>query len=236
MAYGLSKTLTSPFLHLLFRPEVSGREYVPGSGGAILASNHLSVVDSVFLPLVLERPVVFVAKQEYFTGTGPIDRLTARWLKGAGQVPVNRGSGRAAQEALDASLAVLQSGGLFGIYPEGTRSPDGRLYRGRVGVAWLALTAAVPVVPVAMFNTRKALPPGSTIPRPTKVGIKFGRPLTFEEYKGQAGKAKARRAVTDQIVAAIAELSGQEYVPHYAPKREPGGATPPPPSPDADQR
>jgi 1-acyl-sn-glycerol-3-phosphate acyltransferase len=222
VAYGLSKTLTGPFLHMLFRPQVEGREYIPATGGAILASNHLSVLDSVFLPLVIDRSVVFVAKQEYFTGTGPIDRLTARWLKGAGQLPVNRGSGRAAQEALDASLEVLKDGGLFGIYPEGTRSPDGRLYRGKVGVAWLALTADVPVVPVAMFNTRKALPPGSTIPRPTKVGVKFGPPLTFEEYKGQAGKAKARRAVTDQIVSAIQNLSGQEYVPHYAPKRESG--------------
>jgi 1-acyl-sn-glycerol-3-phosphate acyltransferase len=219
VAYGLSKTVTGPFLHLLFRPEVEGREHIPETGGAILASNHLSVLDSVFLPLVIDREVVFVAKQEYFTGTGPIDRLTARWLRGAGQVPVNRGNGRAAQEALDASLGVLQRGGLFGIYPEGTRSPDGRLYRGRIGVAWLALTAEVPVVPVAMFNTRKALPPGSTVPRPTKVGVKFGPPMTFEEYKGQAGKAKARRAVTDQIVAAIGALSGQEYVPHYAPKR-----------------
>jgi len=220
VAYGLSKTVTGPFLHLLFRPEVEGREYVPETGGAILASNHLSVMDSVFLPLVIDRSVIFVAKQEYFTGTRLIDRLTARYLKGSGQVPVNRGSGRAAQEALDASLAVLQAGGLFGIYPEGTRSPDGRLYRGRVGVAWLALTADVPVVPVAMLNTRKVLPPGSTIPRPAKVGIRFGPPMTFEEYKGQAGKAKARRVVTDQIVAAIGALSGQEYVPHYAPKRD----------------
>lgn len=219
MAYGLSKTVGGPFLHLAFRPWVEGREYVPHTGAAILASNHLSVMDSIFLPLVLDRSVIFVAKQEYFTGTRPIDRLTARFLKGAGQLPVNRGNGRAAQQALDASLEVLRDGGLFGIYPEGTRSPDGRLYRGRTGVAWLALTADAPVLPVAMFNTERALPPGRTIPRPTKVGIRFGPPLTFEEYQGQAGKAKARRAVTDQIVAAIGALSGQEYVPHYAPQR-----------------
>jgi 1-acyl-sn-glycerol-3-phosphate acyltransferase len=219
MAYGLSKTVGGPLLHLAFRPQVEGREYVPASGAAILASNHLSVMDSVFLPLVIDREVIFVAKQEYFTGTRPIDKLTARYLKNAGQVPVNRGNGRAAQQALDASLEVLRDGRLFGIYPEGTRSPDGRLYRGRTGVAWLALTADVPVVPVAMLNTERALPPGRTIPRPTRVGIRFGQPMMFDEYRGQAGKARARRAVTDQIVAAIGALSGQEYVPHYAPKR-----------------
>jgi len=220
MAYGLSKTVGGPLLHLAFRPWVEGKEHVPATGAAILASNHLSIMDSVFLPLVIDRQVVFVAKQEYFTGTRLIDRVTARYMRNAGQVPVNRGNNRAAQEALDASLDVLRSGRLFGIYPEGTRSPDGRLYRGRTGVAWLALTADVPVVPVAMINTERALPPGRTVPRPVKVGIKFGAPLTFEEYKGQAGKARARRAVTDRIVAAIGALSGQEYVPHYAPKRD----------------
>lgn len=219
MAYGLSKMVGGPFLHLAFRPWVEGKQYVPDTGAAILASNHLSIMDSVFLPLVIERDVVFVAKQEYFTGTRPIDRLTARFMRSSGTLPVNRGNNRAAQEALDASLGVLQTGGLFGIYPEGTRSPDGRLYRGRTGVAWLALTANVPVVPVAMINTERALPPGRTIPRPVKVGIRFGPPMTFEEYKGQAGKARARRVVTDQIVAAIGTLSEQEYVPHYAPKR-----------------
>ena len=219
MAYGLSKMVGGPFLHLAFRPWVEGKQYVPDTGAAILASNHLSIMDSVFLPLVIERDVVFVAKQEYFTGTRPIDRLTARFMRNSGTLPVNRGNSRAAQEALDASLGVLKAGGLFGIYPEGTRSPDGRLYRGRTGVAWLALTADVPVVPVAMINTERALPPGRTVPRPVKVGIRFGPPMTFEEYKGQAGKARARRAVTDQIVAAIGSLSEQEYVPHYAPKR-----------------
>ncbi|EXG80745.1 lysophospholipid acyltransferase family protein [Cryptosporangium arvum] len=219
MAYDLSKKVGGPILHLAFRPWVEGRQYVPESGAAILASNHLSIMDSVFLPLVLDRDVIFVAKQEYFTGTRPIDRLTARFMRNSGQLPVNRGNNRAAQEALDASLGVLKAGGLFGIYPEGTRSPDARLYRGRTGVAWLALTADVPVVPVAMLNTERALPPGSRVPRPVKVGIRFGPPMTFEDFKGQAGKARARRAVTDQIVAAIGELSGQEYVPHYAPKR-----------------
>lgn len=219
MAYGLSKKVGGPILHLAFRPWVEGKEHVPDTGAAILASNHLSIMDSVFLPLVLGRDVIFVAKQEYFTGTRPIDRLTARYMRNSGQLPVNRGNNRAAQEALDASLGVLRGGNLFGIYPEGTRSPDGRLYRGRTGVAWLALTADVPVVPVAMINTERALPPGQRIPRPVKVGIRFGPPMTFEEYKGQAGKARARREVTDRIVATIGELSGQEYVPHYAPKR-----------------
>ncbi|MFI5953372.1 lysophospholipid acyltransferase family protein [Cryptosporangium sp. NPDC051539] len=220
MAYGLSKLVAGPFLHLAFRPWVQGKEHIPETGGAILASNHLSILDSVFLPLVVDRPVVFVAKQEYFTGTRPIDRLTARIMRGQGQVPINRGNNRAAQEALDASLKILQSGELFGIYPEGTRSPDGRLYRGRTGVAWLALTSNVPVVPVAMMNTERALPPGRRMPRPVKVGIRIGEPLTFEEFKGQAGKARARRAVTDQIVSAIGALSGQEYVPNYAPKKD----------------
>ncbi|TQS44469.1 lysophospholipid acyltransferase family protein [Cryptosporangium phraense] len=220
MAYGLSRVVAGPFLHLAFRPWVQGKEHVPATGGAILASNHLSILDSVFLPLMIDRDVVFVAKQEYFTGTRPIDRLTARIMRGQGQVPINRGNNRAAQEALDASLKILQGGDLFGIYPEGTRSPDGRLYRGRTGVAWLALTADVPVVPVAMMNTERALPPGTKVPRPVKVGVRIGEPLTFEEYKGQAGKARARRAVTDQIVAAIGALSGQEYVPNYAPKKD----------------
>jgi 1-acyl-sn-glycerol-3-phosphate acyltransferase len=221
--YGKLKTYGGPILRAVYRPRVEGLGYVPAEGGAILASNHLSVLDSAFIPLVVNRDVTFVAKQEYFTGDRFVDRLTARFLRGAGQVPVDRGNSRAAQAALDASLKILLDGGLFGIYPEGTRSPDGRLYRGRTGVAWLALTADVPVVPVAVIGSNRALPPGKSIPRPTRIGVRFGPPLTFKEYSGQAGRNRARRAVTDQIVQAIAALSDQEYVPHYATRKDSDG-------------
>lgn len=217
MGYRMSKTVAGPFLHALWRPKVTGREHVPLSGPAIIASNHLSVIDSVFIPLAVRRPMTFVAKAEYFTGERPIDRLTSWYLRQAGQLSIERGHGRSAMSSLEAGLEILRDGGLFGIYPEGTRSVDGRLYRGRSGVAWLAMTAGVPVIPAAVGGTDRALPRGQAIPRPTRVTVTFGPALHFDEYAGQAGKNKARKEVAAQIMRAIQDLSGQEYVDTYAP-------------------
>src|ERR1700745_461658 len=162
----MSRVLAGPILHLLWRPEVTGGEHIPATGGAILASNHLSLVDSIFLPLVLSRPVTFAAKSEDSTGTHPVQRFAGAYLRATKQWSVDRADNRSAQETLQAALGLLQAGELFGIYPEGTRSPDGRLYRGRTGVGWLALASGVPVIPVAMVGTDRVLAPGHTIPAP----------------------------------------------------------------------
>ena len=220
MAYQMSRLIIGPGLRLLARIDVSGAENVPGSGGAILASNHLSVLDSFYLPLVLERHVTFAAKSEYFTGKRPAERIAGLYLRATGQLSVDRAGARAAQEMLESALALLKDGALFGIYPEGTRSPDGRLYRGRTGIGWLALNSGVPVIPVAMVGTDRLLPPGSRIPRPGRIGIRMGKPLRFDEFVGQPAGARQRRAVTDRVVEAIGELSGQEYVPMYASARK----------------
>ncbi|MET8340234.1 lysophospholipid acyltransferase family protein [Streptosporangium canum] len=212
MLYRLTKIVSAPFLHLLWPTEVTGVEHVPGSGPAILASNHLSVLDSTFLPLVLPRQVRFVAKSEYFTG----NPVTATWMRATGQISIDRQSPTAAQDMLDAAAQVLKDGELFGIYPEGTRSPDGRLYRGKVGVAWLALATGAPVIPVGMSGTDAVLPIGASVPKLGRVGVRIGKPLTFT---GSETSARDRRRVTDEIMAAIHELSGQEYVPSYAPSR-----------------
>jgi len=218
--YQLSRLIIGPGLHLLARTEVTGAEHVPESGGAILASNHLSVLDSFYLPLVLERPLTFAAKSEYFTGTRPMERIAGAYLRATGQLSVDRAGARAGQEMLEAALDLIKGGALFGIYPEGTRSPDGRLYRGRTGIGWLALHSGVPVIPVAMVGTERLLPPGHKIPRPGRIGIRIGKPLLFEEFAGQPPGARQRRAVTDRVVAAIRELSGQEYAPIYASVRK----------------
>src|SRR5499427_8276849 len=216
----MSRVLAGPILHLLWRPEVAGGEHIPATGGAILASNHLSLVDSIFLPLVLARPVTFAAKSEYFTGKRPGQRIAAAYLRATRQLSVDRADTRSAQETLQAALGLLQGGELFGIYPEGTRSPDGRLYRGRTGVGWLALASGVPVIPVAMVGTDRVLAPGHTIPGLHKVAILVGEPMTFDAYRDQGPPAKARRAITDDVMRAIQALSGQEYVPMYASDRK----------------
>jgi 1-acyl-sn-glycerol-3-phosphate acyltransferase len=210
--------VAGPALRLLARTEVTGADNVPATGPAILASNHLSVIDSIFLPLMLSRPLVFAAKSEYFTGTRLRDRAVAAYLRATNQLSVDRAGARAAQDMLEAALALLRFGELFGIYPEGTRSPDGRLYRGRTGIGWLALHSGAPVIPVAMIGTERILPPGQRIPRPGKIGIRIGEPLTFETLQGTG--AKQRRVVTDEVVQAIQKLSGQEYVPMYASVRK----------------
>ena len=220
MKYQVSRALAGPFLHLLWRPEITGSDQIPATGGAIIASNHLSIVDSVFLPLVLRRPLTFAAKSEYFTGRSPGQRFAGAYLRATKQLSVDRSEARAAQDMLDAALALLKSGELFGIYPEGTRSPDGRLYRGRTGVGWLALHSGLPVIPVAMIGTDKVLPPGHTVPRFHKIRMRVGEPLTFDAYRDAGPTAKARRAVTDEVMKAIQALSGQEYVPIYASVRK----------------
>jgi 1-acyl-sn-glycerol-3-phosphate acyltransferase len=218
--YRLSRMILGPGLQLLARTSIEGMQNIPASGPAILASNHLSVLDSFYLPYVLDRPVTFAAKSEYFTGTRPQDRIIGAYLRATGQLSVDRAGARAAQEMLEAALGLLKGGALFGIYPEGTRSPDGRLYRGRTGVGWLALHSGAPVIPVAMVGTDKLLPPGHKIPRPGRIEIKIGKPLTFDEFRDQPSGARQRRAVTDQVIAAIGELSGQEYAPIYASVRK----------------
>lgn len=223
MQYQLSRVIAGPFLRGLARPRVIGAEHIPASGGAILASNHLSIVDSVYLPLMLDRPVTFAAKSEYFTSNRPGLRLMGLYLRATGQLSVDRASARAGQEMLDAALALLRSGELFGVYPEGTRSPDGRLYRGRPGVGWLAMKSGLPVIPVAMIGTDRVLPPGRIVPRPGKIEIRIGKPMTFAEPgpgPGREAPGKARRAIADEVVRAIQELSGQEYVPMYASVRK----------------
>jgi 1-acyl-sn-glycerol-3-phosphate acyltransferase len=218
--YRMSRVLAGPFLHVLWRPEITGSEHIPASGGAILASNHLSIVDSIFLPLMVDRPVTFAAKSEYFTGTRPIDRITGAYLRATKQLSVDRAQARAGQDMLEAALGLLRGGALFGIYPEGTRSPDGRLYRGRTGIGWLAANSGLPVIPVAMSGTDRVLPPGQKVPRVAKIRISVGEPLTFESYRDLPSPARQRRAITDEVMQRIRALSGQEYVPVYASVRK----------------
>jgi 1-acyl-sn-glycerol-3-phosphate acyltransferase len=207
-----------PWLRLVFRPQVEGRENVPDEGPAIIASNHLSFSDSIFMPLMVKRKVTFVAKAEYFTGKGIKGWLTKMFFVGTGTIPVDRSGGRAAQAALDTQLRVLHEGNLAGIYPEGTRSPDGRLYRGKTGVARLALESGAPVIPVVMLNADEIQPPGKIIPRIKRVKIRFGKPLDFSRYAGMASDRFVERAVTDEIMYELMELSGREYVDMYAQK------------------
>ena len=220
MKYRVSRAVAGPFLHALWRPRITGGEQIPPTGGAIMASNPLSLVDSIFLPLLLARPVTFAAKSEYFTGTSPGQRFAAAYLRATKQLSVERAGTRSAQETLQAALDLLNSGELFGIYPEGTRSPDGRLYRGRTGVGYLALASGLPVIPVAMVGTDRVLPPGHSVPTLHRVGVRVGKPLTFESYQDTRPVARARRAVTDEVMEAIKALSGQEYVPMYASARK----------------
>jgi 1-acyl-sn-glycerol-3-phosphate acyltransferase len=212
----LKRVLVGPLLRLLFRPQVEGAEHVPSSGGAILASNHLSFSDSFFLPLMLERKVTFLAKADYFNAPGIKGRLTSKFFRMAEQVPVDRSGGKASEAALRTSLRILGGGNLLGIYPEGTRSPDGRLYRGKTGVARMALEAKVPVIPVVMVDTEKIQPPGQVVPKVAQVGIKIGKPLDFSRYYGMENDRFVLRSITDEIIYELMMLSGQEYVDVYA--------------------
>ena len=210
MVYVIAHFVLRPLFLLLFRPHVTGRENVPATGAFILASNHLSFIDSMVIPLMAPRKVGYLAKAEYFTTPGFGGWWSRVLFTALGALPVHRGTHRAAQEALDTAMSVLNEGGGFGIYPEGTRSKDGKLARGKTGVAWLALTADCPVVPVGIIGTDLIQPVGARWPRLHRFTEHFGKPLTFPEYRGKAGNNRARREVTDRIMNAIAELSGQE--------------------------
>ena len=216
MAYWVLKAILTPVLRFLFRVRVEGLEHVPAEGGAILASNHVSFSDSVFLPLVLKRRITFVAKAEYFE-----DPKTAWIFRALGQIPIKREGGSASQRALDSAREVLESGNLFGIYPEGTRSPDGRLYKGHTGVARLSLQCKVPILPVAMVGTREAQPIGQVKPNFfMPITIKIGRPMAFERQRERADDPQVLRSITDEVMYELRELSGQEYVNTYAKRKD----------------
>lgn len=221
MFYVIARFVIRPVFWVLFRPRVTGKENVPPTGPVIIASNHLSFIDSLVIPTVAPRRVRLLAKAEYFTGSGISGWFTRVLFTALGAHPVERETHRAAQAALDTALSVLHQGDAFGLYPEGTRSRDGRLARGKTGVAWLALTADCPVVPVAVHGTDRVQPVDARWPRPARVSVTFGKPLTFPEHRGLAGKGKARREVTDAIMEQIAALSGQEKAGWGAPPEGP---------------
>lgn len=215
LPYGVLRAFLTPFLMVLFRPKVKGLRHVPGSGPVVIASNHLSFSDSIFMPLVVPRKVTFLAKSEYFTSPGPKGLLKKLTFIALGQVPVDRSGGRRSEAALITGLKVLAEGKCLGIYPEGTRSPDGRLYKGRTGIARLAIESGAPIIPVAMFNTEKIQPTGTVVPKVMRVEMIFGEPMYFE---GDSTDLQHLRDVTDQIMQTIQALSGQEYVDTYATK------------------
>jgi len=208
--------LMGPLLRLLGRPKVQGLEYVPDSGPVILASNHLAVADSFYLPLVVRRRITFLAKAEYFTGTGIKGKLTKFFYSSTGQVPIDRTDADSAQAALQTAQRILAQGKLLGMYPEGTRSPDGRLYKGKTGLARIALESGIPVIPVAMIGTDVVNPPGGKMWHFGRVEVRFGKPMDFSRFEGLAGNRFIERAVIDEVMYELMRLSGQEYVDLYA--------------------
>jgi 1-acyl-sn-glycerol-3-phosphate acyltransferase len=223
----LKHLLLGPLMRLACHPQVHGAEHLPARGGAILASNHLAVADSFFLPLVVRRRVTFLAKREYFTTPGLRGWFKRQFFSATGQVPIDRSSASAAQAALDTGVRLLAAGNLLGIYPEGTRSPDGRLYKGKTGVARMALQAGVPVIPVVMVGTDKVSPIGTKMWRPHPVEVRFGSPLDFSRYAGLAGDRFVERSMVDEIMYSLMDLSGQEYVDMYASSVKEREAPPP---------
>lgn len=217
MFYWLMKYIVlGPIVKAVYRPWISGKENVPAEGAAILASNHLSVMDSIFLPLQLDRPMSFLAKSEYFTGRGLKGWATRWFMKATGQIAIDRSGGQASEAALNTALRVIGRGDLLGIYPEGTRSPDGILYRGRTGLARMALEAKVPVIPVVMIDTEKMMPIGAKLPRVVRVGVVIGEPLDFSRYAGMENDRYILRSVTDEIMVALQRLGQQRYRDEYA--------------------
>ena len=217
MLYWILKHIViGPWLTVLFRPWVEGRDAACPDGPVILVSNHLSFSDSFFMPLYYPRKVTFLAKAEYFNGRGLKGWFSRMFFTGVGQVPVDRSGGRASEAALDTGLRILGEGKVLGIYPEGTRSPDGRLYRGKTGIARMAVEAGAPVVAVAMINTYEIQPPGKLRPKIRRVGIRFGEPMDFSRYEGMEGDRFVLRSITDEIMYELMTLSGQEYVDMYA--------------------
>jgi 1-acyl-sn-glycerol-3-phosphate acyltransferase len=215
--YALLKyVVLGPILRLVFRPQIEGLDFVPATGAAILASNHLSFSDSIFMPLMVRRKVTFVAKAEYFSGTGIKGRLIKAFFVGTGTIPIDRSGGRAAQAAMDTGLAVLRSGELFGIYPEGTRSPDGRLYRGKTGTMRVALATGAPVVPVVVRGTDAVNPVGSRWWHFGKVHLIVCEPLDLSRYGPRRIDQQVVREATDELMQALRARSGQEYVDSYA--------------------
>jgi 1-acyl-sn-glycerol-3-phosphate acyltransferase len=227
MTYWALKAVLTPILRFFYRVRVEGLEHVPAEGPVILASNHVSFCDSIFLPMVLKRRVTFVAKAEYFE-----KKKTAWFFSAMGQIPIRREGGSASEGALAAARGVLESGGVFGIYPEGTRSPDGRLYRGHTGVARLALQCRAPIIPVAMIGTKEAQPIGQVKPNAfVPITVRIGRPLTYEHLYERVDDRLALRDITDEVMYELRELSGQDYVPAYAKRKgadtaEAGAAAP----------
>jgi 1-acyl-sn-glycerol-3-phosphate acyltransferase len=215
MMYRLVNAVVSPLARVVWRPTVEGVDNVPATGGVLLASNHLSFVDSVVIPVVAPRKVVFLAKAEYFDGPGVKGRLSKAWFEGLGMVPVNRDDTRAALDSLDIALEVLGRGEAFGLYPEGTRSRDGRLYRGKVGVAQLALQSGAPIVPVGLIGTQDLQPVGTRVPRLADVTVRFGRPLHVAGRYDGVPPGRARREITDLVMAEIQKLTGQEMAGVY---------------------
>lgn len=217
MFYWLMKYIViGPLIKAIFRPWIVGRDNVPASGAAILASNHLSFSDSIMLPLMIDRPMSFLAKSDYFTGRGLKGWSTRAFMKATGQIPIDRSGGRASEASLNTGLQVLGRGDLLGIYPEGTRSPDGKLYRGRTGIARMALEAKVPVIPVVMVDTDVMMPTGQRVPRVMRVGMVIGEPLDFSRYEGMENDRYILRSVTDEIMVALQRLGAQEYDDVYA--------------------
>ena len=217
MFYWLMKNvIAGPLLTGIFRPWVTGADNIPKQGAVILASNHLSFVDSVFLPICIDRDMVFLAKSEYFTTKGIKGWATKWFMKGTGMLPIDRSGGKASEASLNTGLRVLAEGRVLGIYPEGTRSPDGKLYRGRTGIARMVLESGVPVVPVAMIDTEKVMPIGAKWPKMRRPGIIIGKPLDFSRFQGMEGDRFILRAVTDEIIYELAGLSGQQYEDVYA--------------------
>ena len=217
MFYWFMKNLiVGPILRTAFRPWVTGHENIPKTGGVILASNHLSFIDSVFLPLLIDRQISFLAKSDYYTGTGFKGWLIRTFLKSAGMLPIDRSGGKASEASLLTGLGVLERGEMLGIYPEGTRSPDGKLYRGRTGVARMILEGNVTVIPVAMIDTEKVMPIGKRLPKVRRIGMVIGAPLEFSRFHGMEGDRFILRSITDEIMYELSRLSNQEYVDVYA--------------------
>jgi 1-acyl-sn-glycerol-3-phosphate acyltransferase len=215
--YWLMKNwVIGPLLTTVFRPWIVGLENVPKTGPAIIVCNHLSFVDSIFLPLMVDRQMAFLAKSDYFTGRGIKGWVVRLFMTSAGQLPIDRSGGKASEASLNSGLQVLAEGKVLGIYPEGTRSPDGRMFRGRTGVARMILEAHVPVIPVAVVDTEKVMPLGSNFPKVHKVGIRVGKPLDFSRFKGMESDRFVLRSITDEIIYEMNKLSGQEYVDVYA--------------------
>ncbi|AVG23933.1 glycerol-3-phosphate acyltransferase [Pontimonas salivibrio] len=212
----LKNGLLGPLFATVFRPQIEGVEHIPADGPAIIVCNHLSFVDSVFLPLAVPRRMSYLAKSDYFTGKGVRGALVRWFFTASGQLPIDRAGGKASEASLNTGLQVLAEGRILGLYPEGTRSPDGRLYRGRTGVARMVLEAHVPVIPVAVTGTDEVMPLGKRLPRVKKVTVRFGEPLNFSRFEGMEGDRFVLRSITDEIMYRINQLSGQEYVDVYA--------------------